>query len=319
MPSNFILKDSLYYQTYFLDVQADPFVKWAGGKRQILDEIHNYLPKCLENKKITYIEPFVGGGAVYFSLFKSPNITQAILIDINPILIITYKTIKQCVDRLISRLYYTQREYKKYNDKEYQSNYYYQLRDDYNDLVKRTNFNEFNNNWINLSAMFIFLNRTCFNGLYRVNSSGEFNVPRGSYKNPKICDADNLFHVSKALRKAEIYHADFEEAEKYIDHSTFLYLDPPYRASNSSSFTSYTKSGFDESEQIRLAKFCKRIDDIGAKFLLSNSAPDNIDSDDNFFNKNYKEFKKEIISARRNINSNGNDRGEVSELLIMNY
>jgi len=319
MQSDLILKDSVYYQTYFVDVQADPFVKWAGGKRQILDDIHNFLPRFLENNEITYIEPFVGGGAVYFSLFKSPNIKRAILIDINPILIITYKTIKQYVDALISRLYSLQKEYKKNNDKEYQSDYYYQLRDDYNDLVKQTNLDEFNINWIDLSAKFIFLNRTCFNGLYRVNSSGEFNVPRGSYKNPKICYSDNLFHVSRALRKAEIYHADFEEAEKYIDQSTFLYLDPPYRSSNSSGFTSYTKNGFDEGEQIRLAKFCKRIDDIGAKFLLSNSAPDNIDDNDNFFNKNYEGFRKEIISARRNINSNGNDRGEVSELLIMNY
>ena len=155
--------------------------------------------------------------------------------------------------------------------------------------------------------------------MYRVNSNGEFNVPRGSYNNPTICDAENLFHVHKALEKAVIIHGDFERAREYINSSTFVYLDPPYRPIKVSSFTSYTKNDFNDSEQIRLANFCRKIDNLGGKFLLSNSDPKNTDPSDNFFEELYEDFSIERIDARRNINSNGNERGTVTELLIMNY
>lgn len=319
MQHNFLLKDSVHYQLYFSVLNAEPFVKWAGGKRQIIDEIHSYLPQFLEDHEITYIEPFVGGGAVYFSLFNSPNIKKSILIDNNPILIISYKTIKNHLNALIDNLFELEKKYKNNQDNEIQSNFYYKIRDKYNDLIKISDLEKENPNWIKLASMFIFLNRTCFNGLYRVNSKGEFNVPRGSYKNPNICNSDNLYQVSRALEKSEIYHDDFEKAEQFVNSQSFVYLDPPYRPLKSSGFTSYTKVDFNDDEQIRLAKFCHKVDELGGKFLLSNSDPKNIDQNDDFFDDLYSKFHIERISARRNINSNGNERGLVSELLIMNY
>jgi len=319
MRNNFILKDSPYYQMYFVDIQANPFVKWAGGKRQIIDEIHNFLPEIIQKKNIKYVEPFVGGGAVYFSLFKSPNIQEAILIDNNPILIIAYKTIKNNVDKLINNLYFLEQTYKEIAEVEKQSKYYYEIRDQYNDLIKKLDFPIDNSYWVKLVAKFIFLNRTCFNGLYRVNSKGEFNVPKGSYKNPNICNSNNLYQVSNALKNTKILYDDFQRAEEFIDGSSFVYLDPPYRPLKSSGFTSYTKIDFDDNEQKRLAKFCFRIDKLGGKFLLSNSDPKNSNPDDNFFDDLYSDFRIIRINARRNINRNGNERGSVSELLIMNY
>lgn len=319
MQNNLISKDSAYYQTYFVDIKANPFVKWAGGKRQIISEIHNYLPKFLEtNSEITYIEPFVGGGALYFSLSSSPNIKETILIDINPILIITYKIIKSKIDELITTLSIFEQKYKKANE-EKQSNYYYSARSEYNNLIRKTDLKNFQESWIRIAALFIFLNRTCYNGLYRVNSQGEFNVPRGSYRNPKICDSENLYHVHKALTKTKIIHGDFADAGKYLSNSSFVYLDPPYRPLKSSGFTSYTKNDFDDNEQRRLADFCNKIHNCGGKFLLSNSDPKNIDPDDDFFENLYSKFNISRIEARRNINSNGDDRGIISELLIMNY
>lgn len=319
MSSSYVLKDSLYYQTYFINIQAEPFVKWVGGKRQIIDQIHNFLPKIIEEDEVTYVEPFVGGGAVYFSLFNSPNIKKSILFDNNPILIITYKMIRNHLNELINNLYVLEQNYKANLRESYQSDFYYRIRDEYNTMIKQTDLIYENPNWIKLASKFIFLNRTCFNGLYRVNSDGEFNVPRGNYKNPKICNSENLYHVSQALQKAKIIHNDFEKAEKFINKHSFVYLDPPYRPLNSSSFTSYTKTDFDDSEQRRLAEFCSRIDEAGGKFLLSNSDPKNTDPNDDFFDDLYSDFHIERIYARRNINSNGNDRGEISELLIMNY
>lgn len=319
MSHNYLVKDSAYYQTYFIDIKANPFVKWAGGKRQIINDIHNFLPKMIEShENITYIEPFVGGGAVYFSLFPSPNITKSVLIDTNLSLIITYQIIKSRLDELITVLEGIELKYNN-NSEEGQSIYYYETRDKFNTLTSNITNDIQSEKWLWIAAYFIFLNKTCFNGLYRVNSNGEFNVPRGSYNNPNICDADNLFHVHKALEKAVIIHGDFEKAEKFIDSSTFVYLDPPYRPIKASSFTSYTNNDFNDFEQIRLADFCRKIDSMGGKFLLSNSDPKNTDPSDNFFEELYKNFNIERIDARRNINSNGNDRGTVTELLIMNY
>jgi len=319
MQNKFLLKDSTYYQMYLLDIQANPFVKWAGGKRQIIDEIHGFLPKIIQERDIKYIEPFVGGGAVYFSLFKSPNIQESILIDNNPILIATYNTIKNNVDKLISDLYILEQNYKQITEEKKKSKYYYKIREQYNELIRKIEFPIDNSSCIKLAAKFIFLNRTCFNGLYRVNSKGEFNVPRGNYKNPNICNSKNLFQVANALRKAKILHDDFERSEEFIDGSSFVYLDPPYRPLNSSGFISYTKIEFDDNEQKRLAKFCNKIDKLGGKFLLSNSDPKNSDPDDNFFDELYSDYRIIRINARRNINRNGNERGLVSELLIMNY
>lgn len=319
MSSNYLTKDSTYYQTYFIDIKANPFVKWAGGKRQLIDEIHNYLPKMIETEKgITYIEPFVGGGAVFFSLSSFPSIGTAYLIDNNLPLIITYNVIKNDLDQLIIKLDGFEQSYHNKNQEE-RSKIYYRTRDEFNKLKKSINSESRSNDWLDLAARFIFLNRTCFNGLYRVNSKGEFNVPIGSYTNPKICDAKNLYHVHKSFKNATIINDDFQRAEELFDEKTFIYLDPPYRPLKPSSFTSYTKDEFDEGEQFRLAEFCRKADRLGAKFLLSNSDPKNTDPDDDFFDELYKGFNIIRIDARRNINSNGNDRGHVSELLICNY
>jgi DNA adenine methylase len=321
MQSNFLLKDSTYYQLYLLESKAEPFLKWAGGKRQILDQIHDFLPKQLSgSQQYTYIEPFVGGGAVFFSLSFSPNMKRSILIDINPVLTISYKVIKNHVLDLINKLKIFENIYNNFKSEEKRSEYYYNTRTNFNELKKKISLDTFENAWIELASKFIFLNRTCFNGLYRVNSKGEFNVPQGSYKNPRICDSENLIHVSRTLQNATIINADFEISEQFIDSSSFIYLDPPYRPINeTSSFTSYSKENFDDADQKRLARFCYRLENQGVKFLLSNSDPKNTDPSDNFFDNLYKDFRIVRIPARRNINSNANDRGTITELLIMNY
>ncbi len=321
MQSNFLLKDSQYYQLYLLESKAKPFLKWAGGKRQIINQIHKFLPIELSgSQQYSYMEPFLGGGAVFFSLFSSPNMKHSILLDTNSVLIISYKVIKNHVFKLINRLKLFENIYNNFQSKEERSEYYYNTRDNFNKLKKKVSLHNFEDDWIELASKFIFLNRTCFNGLYRVNSKGEFNVPQGSYKNPKICDSENLVHVSQSLQKAIILNADFELSEKYIDTSTFVYLDPPYRPINETSgFTSYTKENFTDDDQERLARFCYRLDNKGVKFLLSNSDPKNADPTDDFFDKLYKGFRIVRIPARRNINSNGNERGIITELLIMNY
>jgi DNA adenine methylase len=289
-----------------------PFVKWAGGKTQLLDEINNTIPDYIKQNRFTYIEPFVGGGAVLFWILqKYPNIEQAIINDINTDLINSYKTIKESVEELISVLKIWEKEYHSLKDKlEEKKEYYYS---------KRTLFNSRKSDKITQTALFIFLNRTCFNGLYRVNRKNEFNVPIGSYKTPMICDEENLRAVNKVLQKVIILNGDFEDTLKYAKENTLFYFDPPYKPlSQTSSFNSYAKDEFDDNEQIRLAKFCKKIDLLGHQWILSNSDVKGKDPNDNFFDGLYSEFNIKRVLARRNINSNPNKRGELTELLITN-
>jgi DNA adenine methylase len=291
---------------------AKPFVKWAGGKTQLLDEINNTIPDYIKNSQFTYIEPFVGGGAVLFWILqKYPNIEQAIINDINTDLINSYKTIKESVEELISVLKIWEKEYHSLKDKlEEKKEYYY---------YKRSLFNSRKLDKITQTALFIFLNRTCFNGLYRVNRKNEFNVPIGSYKTPMICDEENLRAVNKVLQKVIILNGDFEDTLKYAKENTLFYFDPPYKPlSQTSSFNSYAKDEFDDNEQIRLAKFCKKIDLLGHQWILSNSDVKGKDPNDNFFDGLYSEFNIKRVLARRNINSNPNKRGELTELLITN-
>jgi DNA adenine methylase len=197
---------------------------------------------------------------------------------------------------------------------EVRKNQYYSGRSRYNELVReRTNTPE-------LAALFIFLNRTCFNGLYRVNSKGEFNVPQGEYKNPCICDEDNLTAVSKVLKNVHIKCCDYKKSKSFIDKNTFAYFDPPYRPlTESSSFTAYTQDGFGDKEQIELARFIDDLSDAGAFVAASNSDPTNINKEDTFFDKLYEKHKILRVSAVRNINSAGNKRGRINELLIASY
>jgi len=276
---------------------AKPFIKWAGGKTQLLNEIDNAIPKDIKRLEFTYVEPFVGGGAVLFWILqKYPNIEQAIINDINTDLTNSYQTIKENVEELISVLKKWEEEYHSLKDKlEEKKEYYYS---------KRTLFNYKKSDKIIQTALFIFLNRTCFNGLYRVNRKNEFNVPIGSYKTPMICDEDNLRAVNQLLQKVIILNGDFEETLKYANNNALFYFDPPYKPlSNTSSFNSYAKDEFDDNEQIRLAKFCEKIDLLGYQWILSNSDVKGKNPNDNFFDELYGKFNIRRVLARRNINS----------------
>jgi DNA adenine methylase len=286
---------------------AKPFLKWAGGKGQLLDEIDSRLPQELRNGEIdNYVEPFVGGGAVFFHIAQRyDGIKRFYLFDRNNDLVNCYNSIKNDVNSLIAELQQLENKFLPLV-KSKRKDFYYE---------KRIEFNSDRN-----PATLIFLNKTCFNGLYRVNRKDEFNVPFGDYKNPKICDTENLENVSQVLQKAEITYADFEESDEYIDKKTFVYFDPPYRPiSRTASFTSYSKDDFNEDEQKRLARFCRQIDKKGVKFLLSNSDPKNEDPKDHFFEDHYKGFKLARVKATRAINCKASGRGEINELIITNY
>jgi len=290
--------------------KAKPFLKWAGGKTQLLDEIDIRLPnKEIESGQIdTYIEPFVGGGAVFFHIAqKYQNLRHFILLDINEDLVNCYNTVKNDPDMLIGELRRLERRYIK-ADETGRNALFYVIRDEFN--LDR------------MPAKMIFLNKTCYNGLYRVNRSNEFNVPFGGYKNPTICDEKNLRAASIVLQNVEIITADFEESERYINKDSFVYLDPPYRPiSKTASFTSYAKGDFTEEDQVRLADFCKRIKQKSAKFILSNSKPKNKEPNDCFFERYYEKICVNVIAvkATRSINCQGDGRGEIDELMITNY
>lgn len=296
---------------------AKPFIKWAGGKTQLLPTFADYYPNELTNGEIErYIEPFVGGGAVLFEMLNKYDIEEVYISDINRDLINTYLTIKYYVEELIE--YLTQNE-KKYLelDNEGRKELYYQVRDDFNSSISQLENNKQN---IKRAGQFIFLNRTCFNGLFRVNRSGLFNVPMGDYKNPTICDSENLYAVSMALKNVKIYCGDYRECIQYVDNNTLVYFDPPYRPLNAtSSFTSYSKFDFDDKAQIQLAEFFNQLSDLGAKLILSNSNPKNTDPNDLFFDNIYSEFNIYTINAKRMINSKGTQRGSVSEIIVTNY
>ncbi len=293
--------------------RAKPFVKWAGGKNQLIKQIDKIIPKEFKKAPFTYIEPFVGGGAVLFWILqKYPNIKKVIINDVNTDLINSYIIIREKVDDLILILKKWEKEYHILADKEIdKKNYYY---------TKREIFNRRQSDKLIQAALFIFLNRTCFNGLYRVNRKNEFNVPIGSYKKPMICDEENLRVVSKLLQNVIILNGDFEKTLKYAENTTLFYFDPPYKPlSETSSFNSYTKDEFDDNEQIRLAEFCKKIDLLGYNWILSNSDVKGKIPSDNFFENLYSQFNIRRVLARRNINSNPKKRGELTELLITNY
>ncbi len=295
-----------------MSIIAKPFLKWAGGKTQLIAQIEQQLPSAITNKPFTYIEPFVGSGAVMFYLLsRFPNLQQAVINDINADLINCYLTIKHDVQALIAILQKWEVEYHALSENtEAKKTYFYD---------KRALFNTRQSTQTEQSALFIFLNRTCFNGLYRVNRKNEFNVPIGSYKKPQICFADNLLAVSKALQQVTILCGDYEQTAQYATENTLFYFDPPYKPlSETASFTAYAKDQFDDAEQIRLKHFCERLDQCGYHWLLSNSDVKNSSPDDQFFDALYKRFNIRRVHARRNINSNASKRGQLTELLISN-
>ena len=291
--------------------QGKPFLKWAGGKTQLLETISSEF-QCKSHDEFIYIEPFVGSGAVLFWVLNNyPNLKKAIINDINLDLINSYKTIKTNIKPLINRLKQLQSEYYYFLDnQEAKKEYYYE---------KRDLFNQRTSNKIVQTALFIFLNRTCFNGLYRVNKKNEFNVPIGSYKKPMICDHDNLLAVSQSLQNVEILHGDFENTLKYATKNSVFYLDPPYKPlTDTSSFNSYASNQFNDDEQIRLKKFCDKLDKLNCQWILSNSDVKETNPQNNFFDELYKNYQINRVLARRNINSNGAKRGKLNELLITN-
>ena len=297
-----------------------PFLKWAGGKRQLLAQLEAHFPPHLINGEISrYVEPFVGSGALFFKVFQAYQIRECLLADINPELILVYKTIQVNVSELIIYLEEIEQHYLGL-DPEQRKVYYYQVREDYNHQRDTINFHEFGSNWKLRAAQMMFLNRTGYNGLFRLNSKGAFNVPYGRYKNPRILDAENLRGAAELLQSVSIQYGDFEKTAHYINAETLVYFDPPYRPlSTTAHFTAYSKERFDDAQQLRLADFYRNLDAIGAKLMLSNSDPHNVDPEDVFFEDAYRGFRIERLKARRNINREADKRGEISELLILNY
>lgn len=291
---------------------AKPFLKWAGGKTQLINEIEKVLPPQLLKNEFTYIEPFVGSGAVLFWLLnKYPNLKKAVINDINGDLINTYKIISSKPLELISVLKQFQEEYHAIDlQPEIKKDYY---------LNKRTLFNTRSTDLVTQAALFIFLNRTCFNGLYRVNKSNGFNVPIGSYKKPTICDKENILVVSEVLQKVEMLTGDYQETLKFAENPALFYFDPPYKPlSNTSSFNTYAKEEFDDNEQIRLRDFCKLLDTLDHQWILSNSDVKGKDLNNNFFDDLYADFNVQRVDAKRSINANPEKRGKLKELLITN-
>ena len=291
---------------------AKPFLKWAGGKSQLLHEIRKYYPFNDQINK--YCEPFVGAGAVLFDILNNFDLKEIYISDINKEAINLYKVIRDDVENLIELLDEFQKEYQDLN-LEQRKIIYYRNREEFN-LLKLSD----NSNNLRKAALFMFLNKTGFNGLYRENMSGEFNVPIGSYKNPKILDKENLINVNKKLQNVEIIHGDYKKSEDFIDSKTFVYFDPPYRPIKpTSNFTAYNKGDFNDDDQIELAEFFKKMDQKSAHLLLSNSDPKNYSPDDNFFDDLYGQFNINRVTARRFINSDKNNRGFIYEILVNNF
>lgn len=295
-----------------MEKSAKPFLKWAGGKTQLISEIEKSLPKGLIKSKFTYIEPFVGSGAILFWILNNyPSLEKAVINDINEDLINVYKTIASNPRELISILEILQNEFHALEGNEDNKKlYYYQKRDTYNTRKAER---------CEQAALFIFLNRTCFNGLYRVNRRNLYNVPMGGYKKPTICDKENILAVSSALQKVEILCGDYEETLYHTNKNTLFYFDPPYKPLNeTSNFNSYAKDEFNDAEQVRLKDFCAKLDVLNHHWILSNSDVKGENGNDEFFDDLYNDFLIKRVDAKRNINSNADKRGTLKELLITN-
>jgi len=306
------------FQPY--NIGAHPFLKWAGGKGQLLNKFRELYPQQLKDKKIkTFYEPFLGSGAVFFDIAQNYDIESAFLYDINDELILTYKVIQKDVSKLIDFLYRYQKTYSKL-DKLKRQDFFYDQRTNYNLQRFNIDYNKYSENWFPRAAQLIFLNRTCFNGLYRVNSKGEFNSPAGDYDNPTICDENNLLAVSKVLEIAEIKKADFKEIINDLKSKSFIYFDPPYRPiSKTASFKAYSKHDFSDNEQLQLSLLYRQLDKEGSMLMLSNSDPKNNDPNDNFFDEIYNGYNILRIPAKRMINSDPSKRGAINEIIVTNY
>lgn len=291
-----------------------PFLKWAGGKGQLISEIEKYYPFDTSNIN-KYAEPFIGGGAILFDILNKYNLQDIYISDINKELINTYKVIQKNIDDLIELLSDMENKYL-HADNHLRKKIYLTSRDNFNNI--KLDINNLCN--VEKAALMIFLNKTCFNGLYRVNKQGLFNVPMGAYKNPTICNIVNLYNISAKIQNINMICGDYSKSADFIDEYTFVYIDPPYRPlTSTSNFTSYSENNFDDNEQVRLAKFIDKIHLKGAKIVISNSDPTNTNEQDNFFYKLYSSYNINKVNATRMINSNGKSRGKIKELLITNF
>ncbi len=272
-----------------LSKETHPIVKWVGGKRQLMFELLKNMPKSYNR----YFEPFIGGGALFFEL--QPE--NAYISDMNEELVNLYSVVRDNVYELI-------RDLRKH---EVSKEYFLEIRN----IDRTSEYKNLSN--IHRASRFIYLNRTCFNGLYRVNSQGQFNVPFGNYKNPRIVDENNLLNCSELLEKTEIKCADFSDILTKVKKGDFVYFDPPYVPLNeTSSFTSYTKDGFDMDMQSKLREVCDELDSMGVMFMLSNS-------DTKFVNELYSNYEIKKVFASRVVNANAEGRGKITEVLVRNY
>lgn len=297
-----------------------PFLKWAGGKYRSSKVIEQFLPKSIKKSKVIdhYFEPFVGGGGLFFYLSNNYSIKHAYLNDINKELILTYNVVKNDVDALIGYLDDMQKHFVSLNQED-RKLFYLDIRKEFNNNLVEFNYNNYSEDHVIRASHVIFMNKTCFNGLFRVNKKGEFNVPMGRYKKPKILDKSNLINVSRVLKNTDINNDDYSYFEDLIQDNSLIYFDPPFRPlSKTSSFTSYSENHFGDSEQIELAEFYKNISDENRFIILSNSDPKNVDDSDNFFDDLYSEFTIHRIAVPRSINSNANKRGKICEILVTN-
>ena len=293
--------------------KAKPFIKWVGGKTQLIEQLDALLPADFGNwNDVTYIEPFVGGGAMlFYMLQRYPNIRHAVINDVNPDLTTCYRTVRDMPEELITSLLEIQDAYNALQTEERRKEFF---------LTVRERYNEKNLNPLENTTKFFFLNRTCFNGLYRVNKKGLFNVPFGKYSNPQICDPDTIRKDSEILQRVEIMTGDFDATFNRAQGYTLFYFDPPYRPlSDTSSFNDYSKEAFNDDAQIRLKEYCDRINDAGFSFMLSNSDCRGKNEEDNFFDLLYEAYNIERVWASRSINSSPSKRGKLTEILVHNY
>ncbi len=289
-------------------MKAKPFIKWVGGKGQLIEQLEAMLPADFDNwENVTYIEPFVGGGAMLFYMLQThPNIKSAFINDINEDLTTCYKVVKQSPDALVESLKQIQKEYYSLQNEDARKQFFLLMRDEFN--TKQLNS-------IDNTTLFFFLNRTCFNGLYRVNKAGLFNVPFGRYETPTICDPNTIYADSELLQNVEILTGDYQQTLAHAKGNTLFYFDPPYRPlNNTSSFNDYAKEAFNDIAQRRLKEFCDQVEAVGHKFMLSNS-----DCSDMFFDDLYAQYIIERVWASRSVNANPQKRGKLTEILVHNY
>ena len=293
--------------------KAKPFIKWVGGKGQLLEQLDEQLPANFADwQDVTYIEPFVGGGAMlFYMLQRYPNIRHAVINDVNLDLTTCYCVVRDMPEELITACEEIQSAYNALRTEDARREFFLAVRDRYNEK----NLDPLEN-----TTKFFFLNRTCYNGLYRVNKKGLFNVPFGKYANPQICDPITIRKDSELLQRVEIMTGDFEATFDRARGKTLFYFDPPYRPlSDTSSFNDYAKEAFNDDAQIRLKEYCDRINEAGFHFMLSNSDCKGKNEDDGFFDVLFQAYQIERVWASRSINSNPDKRGKLTEILVHNY